>query len=208
VLARHAAVDGWPGAPQVQRRLWTLAEALLPHARLADYTQALMDLGATVCTARRPGCMQCPVAGDCAARAQDAVARYPQPKPRKARPRRQARLLLAYDGNGALLLERRPPLGIWGGLWCPPLLDDERLASAGAAALLDGARDIEPLPPIAHGFTHFDLELQPLRLRVEPPPALGEPESRRWVAAAEALSLGLPAPIRKLLASFSKVPPR
>jgi A/G-specific adenine glycosylase len=207
VLARHGAVDGWPGAPQVQRRLWALAESLLPDARLADYTQALMDLGATVCTARKPACTQCPIAVDCAAHAQDAVARYPQPKPRKVRPRRQARLLLAYDRDGALLLERRPPLGIWGGLWCPPMLDDERLASEGAAALLDDARDIEPLPSIAHGFTHFDLELQPLRLKVEPPPALGEPGSWRWVAPADVLSLGLPAPIRKLLASIRNPTP-
>lgn len=206
VLARHAAVDGWPGAPAVQRKLWTLAESLLPHARLADYTQALMDLGATVCTTRRPSCTQCPLGADCVARAQDAVARYPQPKPHKYRPRRQARLLLAYDRDGALLLERRPPLGIWGGLWCPPMLDDERLASHGAAALLDDAVDIEPLPSIAHGFTHFDLDLQPLRLRVEPSAQIAEADSRRWVAPADVLSLGLPAPIRKLLASLTPRP--
>jgi A/G-specific adenine glycosylase len=208
VLARHAAVDGWPGDPRVQRQLWALAESRLPDDRLADYTQALMDLGATVCTTRRPACAQCPVADDCTVRLQDAVARYPQARPRRTRPRRQARLLLAYDGHGALLLERRPPVGIWGGLWCPPLLDDARLASAEASALLDRASDIETLPPIAHGFTHFELELQPLRLRVEPLAALAEPDRQRWVAPEEILSLGLPAPIRKLLASLkTRSPP-
>ncbi len=208
VLARHAAVDGWPGAPRVQRHLWTLAESLLPDERLADYTQALMDLGATVCTTRRPVCTQCPLAADCAAYQQDTVARFPQPKPRRIRPRRQARLLLAYDGSGALLLERRAPVGIWGGLWCPPLLDDARLASADAAQLLESAHGIEILPLIAHGFTHFELELQPLRLRIDPSPTLGEPERQRWVAPDEVLRLGLPAPIRKLLASLrSSAPP-
>lgn len=200
VLARYGAVAGWPGDPAVQKQLWALSESLLPDARLADYTQALMDLGATLCAARKPACALCPVSANCAAHAQNAVARFPQARPKKARPQRRARLLLVCNSAGDLLLERRAPVGIWGGLWCPPLLDDPRLASGGwAAQLLDQARDPHSLPPLHHVFTHFDLELQPLRLHVDAAPALAEPGQQRWVTLSALPDLGLPAPIRKLI---------
>ncbi|WP_352890096.1 A/G-specific adenine glycosylase [Sinimarinibacterium thermocellulolyticum] len=199
VLARHRAVDGWPGTPAVHKRLWAIAEALLPETRLADYTQALMDLGATVCRARRPACARCPLAGDCTARQRNDVTRYPAARPRKPRPLRRARLVLAQNPHGELLLERRAPLGIWGGLWCPPLLDDAALGGDGTQALLDRAQRIETLGLVRHGFTHFDLELQPLRVELPMPCELAEPERRRWVSLDELATLGLPAPVRKLL---------
>ncbi len=200
VLARHGAVAGWPGESAVQARLWALSEALLPGARLADYTQALMDLGATLCTTRKPQCANCPVAGDCAAYAQNTVAQFPQPKPKKARPQRSVRVLLARNSTGELLLERRPPVGIWGGLWCPPLLDDVKLASGDwADALLASAGKPQPLPAVHHAFTHFDLQLQPLCVQYDPPLQLAEPDQRRWVTLDGLAALGLPAPIRKLL---------
>jgi A/G-specific adenine glycosylase len=202
VLARHRAIDGWTGAPAVQKQLWVIAEALLPDARLADYTQALMDLGATVCTARRPRCASCPLVSDCVAHHSEQLARYPAAKPRKPRTQRRARLLLAMNPHGELLLERRAPVGIWGGLWCPPLLDDAGLSDGGGHALLDGAVNLEPLPAVHHGFTHFDLELQPLRFDVTAATGLAEPERRRWVSLADLAALGLPAPVRKLLASL------
>ncbi len=203
VLARYRAVDGWPGEPRVQDRMWDIAESLLPQTRLADYTQALMDLGATLCTARNPSCLLCPVTADCVARAQDAITRYPFPKPRKARPQRQARLLLARNDEGALLLERRPPVGIWGGLWAPPLIDDARLGDdAFGATLLACAHQTEMLPSVHHAFTHFDLELQPMLLRVGPSSEIGEPDRRRWFNLSAIGDLGLPAPVRKLFDSL------
>ncbi|TJY63219.1 A/G-specific adenine glycosylase [Sinimarinibacterium sp. CAU 1509] len=206
VLARYGAVPGWPGDAAVQKKLWALSESLLPHARLADYTQALMDLGATVCTARKPACLLCPVAEDCAARQLDTVDQFPQPRPKRERPQRSARLLLAQDADGALLLERRPPIGIWGSLWCPPLLDDARLASGTwADALL--APDAESLPPLHHAFTHFDLELQPLRVRLHPRPQIAESETRRWVNLSDLDALGLPAPVRKLIERHYRTEP-
>ncbi|MGH8446294.1 MAG: A/G-specific adenine glycosylase, partial [Solimonas sp.] len=114
VLARHAAIPGWPGQPTVQKQLWREAEARLPHERLADYTQALMDLGASVCTSRNPKCLLCPLAGDCQARIAGTVAQYPGAKPSRERPTREATLLLVEDAQGRLLLERRPPTGLWG----------------------------------------------------------------------------------------------
>ncbi|MFP5307322.1 MAG: A/G-specific adenine glycosylase [Gammaproteobacteria bacterium] len=207
VLARYGAVPGWPGEPAVQKRLWALSEALLPDERLADYTQALMDLGATVCTARNPRCLHCPVHADCVARAQQSVGSYPQARPKRNRPQRSARLLLAWSHAGELLLERRPPVGIWGGLWCPPLLDDVQLASGSwASELLAQAGAAQALPVLRHAFTHFDLELQPLRIVIDAAPSIAEPGRGRWVTLSELRALGLPTPIRKLNEQDEPIP--
>ncbi|NKF24525.1 A/G-specific adenine glycosylase [Solimonas marina] len=203
VLARHAAIGGWPGVPAVQKQLWTLAERLLPHERLADYTQALMDLGASICTARKPRCLLCPVQADCQARIDGTIAQYPAPKPARARPQRRTQLLLAYDSADRLLMERRPPSGLWGALWCPPLLadTDPSLADWLAAQNLD-ASAIETLPPFSHSFTHFDLELQPTRLRASAGAAAVAESRWQWIDADRLATLGLPAPIRKMLDSL------
>lgn len=202
VLARHRGVEGWTGIPEIQRRLWTLAESLLPTARLCDYTQALMDLGATLCTRAKPQCGQCPLRADCVARVTDAVDRLPTPRPGRARVQRVARLLLATDAQHRVLLGQRPPLGIWGGLWCPPLLDDEKLvADAGEwlpAALADA--QAEELPPLRHVFTHFELTILPLRVEdLRLPPMIGEAAQWQWVKLADLEALGLPAPVRTLI---------
>ena len=125
VLARHAAVAGWPGKAAVQRTLWELAEARTPRRRVADYNQAMMDLGATLCTRARPACERCPVAADCRAREQGLQTDYPGPRPRRELPERQVQMLLVRDPQGRVLLERRPPQGVWGGLWCLPELATE-----------------------------------------------------------------------------------
>lgn len=208
VLARHGAIAGWPGASAVAARLWSRSEALLPQERLADYTQALMDLGATVCTARVPACAICPVAADCAARLAGTVARYPAPKPRRERPRRRAGLLLVEDRQGRLLLERRPPAGIWGGLWCLPMIDENE--SADEVLLRRYGLVTAPageLPALHHAFTHFDLELRPQRRRLQPAvTVLAEHPERRWTTIAATATLGLPAPIRRLLDSLDLSP--
>ena len=116
VLCRWAGIEGHPGTPAVAARLWALAESLLPAARAADYVQAQMDLGATLCTARKPACERCPVAADCVARRSGRTAELPAKKPRRERPHREAWLILAEDAEGRLLLEQRPGQGIWGGL--------------------------------------------------------------------------------------------
>lgn len=186
VFARHAGIKGWPGEPRVAAKLWAIAECHLPEERLADYTQAVMDLGATVCTARAPACAACPVAADCVARQRGIVDRLPAPRPRRERPRRVAHLLLIENARGELLLERRPEKGIWGGLWCPPVIE-------GRAA---GANILERLPAIHHAFTHYDLELRPVRVRANGTHA-GD-----WVKLRALSRYGLPAPVRKLLQSF------
>lgn len=203
VLARHAAIGGWPGLPAVQKKLWTEAEHHLPHARLADYTQALMDLGASVCTARKPKCLLCPINSDCAARQAGTIVQYPGAKPKRARPQRSAQLLLIYDLEGRLLLERRPPTGIWGALWCPPLLaDSDPLLADWLRAQNLHSDAPETLTIITHSFTHFDLELRPTRLRARASTtAIGELRWH-WISADKLADLGLPAPIRKMIDSL------
>jgi A/G-specific adenine glycosylase len=184
VFARHAGIKGWPGEPRVAAKLWRIADAHLPQKQLADYTQAVMDLGATVCTVREPACASCPVAINCVARTRDAVARLPSPRPRRVRPQRIAQLLLIENARGELLLERRPEKGIWGGLWCPPVVDGSKA----------GAKVLERLPVIHHAFTHYDLELRPVRVRLN-----GSRHTGDWVKLRALSRYGMPAPVRKLL---------
>jgi len=119
VLARHQGVDGYTGSPAVERALWARAENLLPRARIEAYTQALMDLGAMVCLRSTPDCARCPVAADCVARRQNRIDELPLPRPRKPLPQREVAVLLIGRGD-EILLERRPPTGIWAGLWSLP----------------------------------------------------------------------------------------
>ena len=119
VLARHRGIDGWPGAPKVEAALWRVAEAELPARDIEAYTQGLMDLGATVCVRTNPRCAACPVAADCVARNEKRIQELPSPRPRKVLPQRAIRVLLIERG-GEILFEKRPPLGIWGGLWSLP----------------------------------------------------------------------------------------
>jgi len=190
VLARHAGIAGWPGEPRVAHKLWRIASLRLPKARLADYTQAVMDLGATVCTARVPHCGQCPVASDCVALARGRIAQLPGRRPRRVRPQRIAQLLLIENARGELLLQRRPERGIWGGLWCPPVVD-------GAAPAQPKSRVIEKLPAIHHAFTHYDLELRPVRLRAPARAPAGD-----WVKLDALSRYGIPAPVRRLLSTL------
>jgi len=189
VLARHAGIGGWPGQPAVQASLWRVAEARLPDRDIEAYTQGLMDLGAGPC-ARRPRCEDCPVMADCAARLDGRIGDIPAPRPRRARPRRATELWIVTDGC-AVLLERRPSRGIWGGLWSLPEARPAQVEGHAARSLA----------PIAHAFTHFDLELRPWLVRVGPgtTPPPGTVEGALWQPLDALDAVGLPAPVRALL---------
>ncbi|ABM61917.1 A/G-specific adenine glycosylase [Halorhodospira halophila] len=200
VLARLAGVEGWPGRSPVAKQLWALSAALTPEAECRRFNQGLMDLGALVCTPRDPACNACPLAASCTARAAGNPETYPAPRPARQRPRREVRLLLIEHAD-ALLLERRPATGIWGGLWslpeCPPSEDPV------TRALRLGAR-CEPagdLPARHHALTHFELIMQPTRLRWNAAtPDIGEPDPQRiWFRPGQDTLPGLPAPILRIL---------
>ncbi len=204
VLCRWAGIEGHPAEAAVNARLWALAESLLPAARAADYVQAQMDLGATLCTARQPACGRCPLSADCVALRTGRVAELPAKKPRPERPRREAWLVLAIDAEGRVLLEKRPGAGIWGGLWCPPVipLGEDRAQLLRSRFGLE-LHDEENGETIEHSFTHFDLSLHPMRARAAPVAnAIAEGSPTAWhhpQALREGL-LALPAPVSRYFA--------
>ncbi|MDD5295827.1 MAG: A/G-specific adenine glycosylase [Rhodocyclaceae bacterium] len=202
VLTRCFAVAGFPGEKAVEARLWTLAEKLLPDEGVARYTQGLMDLGATVCTRSRPACPVCPMAADCLALAQGRVHEFPAPRPRRERPSRQETVLIMLEGDG-VLLEKRPPTGIWGGLLALPVLPEACEDPLAWIARVLGLEvdTLEPLPGLRHDFTHFRLEMLPLVGRVRAPLPAAHQDALSWLSLApESLAPApLPAPVRKLL---------
>ncbi len=202
VLARVFGIEGDPGSAAVVATLWRQSEACTPSARVDAYTQAIMDLGATVCTRARPACTLCPMSLHCSAARTGRQAELPCARQRRARGERQAVLLIAMSGgpgSRAVLLERRPAPGIWGGLWSPPQFATELDALAWCRRECGaGADEGERLAPIEHAFTHFDLTLQPLRVACEPAVAVREGEDRLWYPLAAPPRIGLPQPIRQL----------
>jgi len=199
VLARHAGIAGVASDAAVDRALWARAEALLPSSDIETYTQALMDLGATVCLRTRPRCDVCPVAADCIARREQRIAELPGRRAKKALPQRATTVLL-LERHGEVLLERRPNAGIWAGLWSLPELTHG--ADVAAHCRTRFAADVTPgvaLPPIEHGFTHFRLTLEPLPCTVRHWPRRVEEPGLLWLALAEAGGAALPAPIKRLL---------
>jgi len=203
VLARHRGVEGYPGAHSVEAKLWSLAQSLLPQEDIGAYTQGLMDLGATVCTRATPRCGECPVASDCVALCTDRVAELPAPRPVKARPSREIRVLL-MERAGSILLEKRPALGIWAGLWSLPEMDvGADVARHCKARFLASVTVGEELELVEHGFTHYKLTMHPQRVAVRGWPSRAEAPGLLWLTRDDALSAALPAPIRKLLRHLS-----
>jgi A/G-specific adenine glycosylase len=199
VLARHAGIAGFPGDARVERALWAHAESILPEDEIETYTQALMDLGATVCLRSSPHCGLCPVAHDCVARREGRIDTLPAPRPKRQLPQRATTVLL-LERHGEVLLEKRAPTGIWAGLWSLPELAPgldvvAHCRARFAAEVAPGA----PLPAIEHGFTHFRLTLNPQPCAVSRWPLRAEEPGLLWLPLAEAAGAALPAPIKKLL---------
>ncbi len=201
VLARVFGIAGDPGSAAVLNSLWRHAEACTPSVRVGDYTQAIMDLGATVCT-RNPACTVCPMNALCVAAREARQAELPGRKPRRERKARAATLLIVEtEANGAraILLERRPAPGVWGGLWSPPQFESEFAALDWCRRNLgEPQMETQRLTPIDHALTHFDLRLTPLRVRCQPEAAVREGE-RLWYALNAPPKVGLPQPIRRLI---------
>ncbi len=201
VLARYFAVDGWPGRGAVTKHLWQLADDLTPARRTANYNQAMMDLGATCCTRRNPCCQACPVADGCQAFASGRQHDYPGKKPKKALPEKRVRMLLVRDPTGAVLLERRPPSGIWGGLWCLPEAEAERDPLDWCVDRLQQSGDIgRTLTARRHTFSHFHLDIEPVEILLKRPGCgVLEAGHQLWYNPNQPDDVGLAAPVARLL---------
>nr|WP_199066439.1 A/G-specific adenine glycosylase [Chromobacterium sp. ASV5] len=200
VLTRCFGIDGFPGDKAVEKRLWLLAERLLPvdAAQMPAYTQGLMDLGATVCSRGKPACMACPMADGCVAAREGRTAELPTPRPKKTIPTRHTVMLLASRGR-QVWLERRPPTGIWGGLLSLPELDSSLAAEDWLAAR--GVGDVLPAwPEFEHVFTHYRLIITPQPVRLDALSGREAAESGgQWLDVDHASEAGVPAPVRRLL---------
>ena len=201
VLARHEAVEGWPGRTAVQKSLWEHAERYTPHEKVAEYTQAIMDLGATLCTRTRPRCGECPLAVDCKARVAGIQGMLPTPRPRRKRPQREVRMLLITNADREVLLERRPPNGIWGGLYSLPELAAEDGPRDWCHRHLGvDVREHTARSPLKHGFSHFDLMIHPLEIRLDTAAnALMDRDGWLWYNRTQEPRVGVAAPIAVLL---------
>jgi A/G-specific adenine glycosylase len=204
VLARYFGVPGPPGDSAVTRRLWALSERCTPPTQVADYTQAIMDLGATVCVRRRPLCEYCPLAAACFARRTGRQHELPAPRAPRARPARRVFMVVALHADGSVLLERRPEHGVWGGLWCLPEFTTATAAQAFMHQSLTAATiEPQPLGTLEHAFTHFSLIITPLLARCAGTAAVVDEARSLWYNPKEPARVGLPAPISALLTSLS-----
>ena len=199
VLSRHFAVDGDPGERDTVTRLWALSEACTPAQHVEIYTQAVMDLGATVCARRNPACERCPLMETCIAQRTGRQSELPAPKRRPERPLRRVFMLAAQRSDGAVLLERRPERGIWGGLWCLPQFDTAAAAEDYLGRMLGMASPPSPLGAIEHAFTHFDLVITPLLAHCSRYDAAPDLARHTWYHVSAPGALGLPAPIQRFL---------
>ena len=231
VLARYHAIEGWPGRSDVLAALWKASEAVTPRQRTADYTQGIMDLGATLCTKSKPECLFCPMTEDCQARISGTQTAYPGKKPKKKIPTRETYFIICVDSQRQVLLERRPPSGIWGGLWSFPeashldavpndpadmpantdrgeseASDDSDVVSILSWCEERGLVGTQPwkiLSPVSHTFSHFRLEITPVMCVVQNNVSrIADSEGYGWFTIARALTLGLPAPVVRILQSL------
>ena len=209
VFARCFGVDGYPGERKNETLLWQIAEELLPEeskrGEMERYTQALMDLGATVCIRGKPRCVACPLQQDCIALRDNRVDKLPAPRPIRPRPQKETVLLMLMK-QGEILLEKRPATGIWGGLWCLPEMPVSK--NVIAYCILHFGMRVIPLahmPPLDHAFTHFRLRIHPQPLQVLSYPSATETQAQdeaMWITLDNALKVAIPAPVRKLLMQY------
>ncbi len=202
VLCRYHAVDGWPGKTAVQKHLWQLAERHTPDERIADYTQAMMDLGAILCRRSSPHCTQCPLHTDCKAGITDRVKQFPAPRPRKKLPVKAARLLILTDtASGSILLEKRPPTGIWGGLWSLPEAEvDEQIEQVCLQRWGLKVLSNQDCDPFRHTFSHYHLDITPCRIQVQLNGAgIREQAEVTWYSPKDAKKCALATPVARII---------
>jgi A/G-specific adenine glycosylase len=204
VLARCFAVEGWPGRSPVQKRLWELAEQQLPAERCGEYNQSLMDLGAGVCTRTAPDCAACPLAALCQALAQGDPEAYPQPRPKRTLPTRPVRMLVLRNPRGEVLMQKRPPTGVWGGLWSFPECPREQSPRDWCREKLGTEGDEVTGPaPFRHTLSHFHMEIESIVIRLDREPSrVMDGDDQVWYKLDVPDSRGLAAPVARILAQL------
>lgn len=208
VLARHYAIEGWPGTSDILKQLWDIAEQLTPTKRCHDYTQAMMDLGATLCTRTKPKCEQCPLHASCIAYAQGNPTDYPGKKPKKRLPEKALQLLMLRNPAGDILLQQRPPHGIWGGLWSFPELAIDQDPQAYTHNLFGPIIHHETWASYRHTFSHYHLDITPVLIQLtRSPAAIGETQAH-WYNPHQPDARGLAAPVKRLLDKLAQLDPR
>lgn len=203
VLSRHFLVEGWPSSPSVEKVLWSLAETLLPQQNMVAYTQGLMDLGATLCTRSQPKCDTCPLQASCAAFQKQRVHELPTPKPRKAIPEKHTTMLILLDGD-EVMLEKRPPTGIWGGLWSFPEAENTTYPDLALTRFGVTTHAGPPLAQLSHAFTHFKLHIEPRTFYVMQRKSSVAELGQIWLNIDDAIVAAIPTPVRKILQSLQK----
>ncbi|MEY4588941.1 MAG: hypothetical protein RL497_1017 [Pseudomonadota bacterium] len=201
VLARVAAVPGWPGNSAVANELWAIAESLAPAEHCRAYTQVMMDIGATLCKKSQPECPRCPLKSQCQAYKTQTQNLYPGKKPPKTLPSKTRFMLLAQNRAGHILLQKRPAQGLWGGLWSLPEFEDEATL-ADACLLIPSIKTLhtlKPLPPLSHRFSHYELIIQPRLARVTGAPGVQDGDTWLWYDRRAPPAIGLAAPVKFLL---------
>ena len=205
VLARLHAVPTFPGEKRTENVLWDLAEAYTPTERCGEYTQAMMDLGATLCTRSKPQCLLCPLQTDCLARQLGDPSAFPIKKPKKAKPTKATSMLVLRNETGALLLEKRPATGIWGGLWSLPEAEASESWDLDVAQRFQLALESHhTLDTFQHTFSHYHLMITPQQCQVQSTGAVHATDKYQWFTQTEALALGLPAPVRQILLAMAE----
>jgi A/G-specific adenine glycosylase len=199
VLARYVAQEGYPGEPKVAKQLWAVAESFTPQADVNKYTQAMMDLGATLCTRSKPSCLLCPLKSGCQAHLLGLEIRYPIAKPRKTLPQKRTLMLIFANRNGEVLLYRRPSSGLWGGLWSLPELDEATAITTLASRHSLQLGTQSELSGLSHTFSHFQLAIEPWLVQVDAAPGAVAEADWLWYNLATPPRLGLAAPVKKLL---------
>ena len=205
VLARYFAIEGWPSERKVEIKLWKHAESLLPEKNISNYTQAMMDIGATLCTRSNPSCLLCPVQKKCAAFTQQRQHELPSPKPTRKLPQREVVVAILQDNNGAVWLEKRPPVGIWGGLYSFPEFPDlpnlQQWLNKFCNNNLSTGYD---LPTVTHTFSHFHLHIHPKVIQLDhKPKGVMEADLGVWYKASTQ-KIGLATPVKKMLQQVIK----
>ncbi|MGB5329770.1 MAG: NUDIX domain-containing protein, partial [Gammaproteobacteria bacterium] len=204
VLARCFRVPGWYAQSDTMKQLWYLAESVTPSENTAEFNQAMMDIGAMLCLKSKPKCEACPLKKLCGSYLHHSQAEYPQKRPARAKPHKRT-LMLLHRHENQILLWRRPPSGIWGGLWSLPEVDGATAVELWQESFLSmtQAPKLVQEEVIRHQFTHYSLDISLAIIEMEQlPEKISDSDNYIWVDIDALANHGLPTPVRKLLSSL------